>query len=282
MKMPSNKALMINGAAVMIIGGAAITQIKSYFFLPTIAACADRYPKAVALGVERNGVLLTASDVQAVAAGADSGIMENLTLMRVKGASSPNAIAVSLRSGTSHPEHTKLDRGGISFPWRPRALPQSVSAACLSYDVYLAPTFNFGSGGGTLPGLVGSGQNEKLQINFGWTSKGTPRMRSVLKTETNTSRDSVWSGNPIPRGRWVRVDQEIVLNAPKKTNGLLRVWLDGDLVAEKRKLTLRNSADGTIEGVLADVYFGVSTTDMDGRAMKDEQILFTPFELRWQ
>lgn len=289
MKLPSNKALMFNGAAVFLIGAAVVTQVKSFLFKPTIAPCSERYEKAVALGVERGGVLMSAADVQAAAAGSDSGVMENLTLMRVAGGPSPNAIAVSLKAGTAHPEHTKIDKGGVTFPWRPRALPASVPAACLSYDLFLGPNFDFGPGTGTLPGLVGSSpnagaaQSERFQFNFGWTAKGAPRLRSVLTAEKDGNvRDSISAETALPRGHWVRVDQEVVLNTPKKRDGVLRFWLDGELMAEKRDVMMRHSADGTIEGVMSDVYFGTSTTGSDGKSAKDEQVMLTPYELRWK
>jgi hypothetical protein len=289
MKLPSNKALMFNGAAVMIIGAAVVTQVKSLLFSPGLAPCSERYEKAVALGVERGGVLLTAADVQAAAAGADSGVMENLSLMHVNGGPAPNALAISLRAGSAHPEHTKETRGGISFPWKPRALPPSVPAACLSYDLFLGPNFDFGSGSGTLPGVVGSSpslgaaENEKFRVYFGWTAKGKPRLRSVLTNEKDAAvRESIAGEAPFPRGRWVRIDQEIILNTPMKNNGVLRFFIDGEVVAEKKDVMMRHSADGTIEGVLSDVHFGVSTSIADGRAAKDEQILLTPYELRWK
>jgi hypothetical protein len=289
MKLPSNKALMVNGAAVMIIGAAVVTQVKSLLFSPAIAPCSERYDKAVALGVERGGVLLTAADVQAAAAGADSGVMENLTLMHVKDGPAPNALAVAVRAGSMHPEHAKETRGGISFPWRPRALPPSVPAACLSYDVFLGPNFDFGPGAGTLPGIVGSSpavgaqDNEKFRINFGWAAKGMPRLRAVLTSEKESPIVQITSGETaLSRGRWVRIDQEIILNTPKKSDGVLRLFIDGSLIAEKLDAILRHSADGTIEGVLSDVHFGASRSAVDGRATKDEQILLTPYELRWK
>lgn len=289
MKMPSNKALMVNGTAVMIIGAAVVTQIKSMLFKPAMAACSERYDKAVALGVERDGMLLTASDVQAAAASTNSGVMENLTLMRVTDGPAPNALAIAIRAGSTHPEHAKEPRGGISFPWRPRALPESVSASCLSYDIFLGPNFDFGQGVGTLPGVAGSSPvmgapvNEKLRVHFGWTTKGVPRIRSALTTEKDAAvRDSVWGESPLPRGRWVRIDQEVILNTPTKKDGVLRFFVDGSLVAENRSVVLRHSADGTIEGVLSDIHFGASTSLVDGRAMKDERILLTPYELRWK
>jgi hypothetical protein len=85
----------------------------------------------------------------------------------------------------------------------------------------------------------------------------------------------------IPRGRWVRIDQEVILNKPGAENGTLRLWVDRTLVGELSNFVMRQSPDTKIELVQAAAYFGSSATNTDGLAAKDERILMTPFELRW-
>ena len=43
----------------------------------------------------------------------------------------------------------------------------------------------------------------------------------------------------LPKGRWVRIEQELVLNTPGQADGIARLWLDGDLKAEGTGLKLR-------------------------------------------
>ena len=85
-------------------------------------------------------------------------------------------------------------------------------------------------------------------------------------------------------GRWVRIDQEVVLNTPGQDDGAVRLWVDGTLRTQLPKAVLRHSADVGIQGVMADVYFGGQVYDgrvSEGKALKDEQVQLTPFELRW-
>jgi hypothetical protein len=83
----------------------------------------------------------------------------------------------------------------------------------------------------------------------------------------------------IPRGKWVRIDQEVVLNTPQKQDGLVRLWVDGSLRIEGKEAELRYSREVGFTGVMGDVHFGGNF--MGGVARKDETVWLTPFELRW-
>jgi hypothetical protein len=286
MKLPSTKAIALNGAAVMVIGAAVVTQIKSIFHKPVIASCASYYENAVGLGIERGGQLVSAVDIQAGSAGADYGVLENLSSKRLKDGPAPAAFVISLPKDSAHPDHSRATKGGIAFPWRPRSLPAAAPSVCLSYNIYLPDTFDFGRGGGTLPGVSLSSQdatsNETVAIHFAWGYAGAARTRILTQSNKDLRRDSVDSEQKLPRGRWFRVDQEIALNTPGKADGRVRLWLDGELAAESAEVNIRSSAAVKFDGVLADVHFGGSKTGSDGIAAKDEVVMITPFELRWR
>ncbi len=291
MKMPSTQAIVINIASLVIIASAAATQISAFFNPPQLASCPARFAKAVRLGVERAGVLLTASDVQSVSAGVDYGVMENLSVQKFTGAPSSSGFKVSLAAGTAQPRRSQVKGGGISFPWVPQALPENVSAACLSYDVFVPDDFDFG-GGGTLPGLFGASpsqgvaMDEKVDTRFVWSGNGKPRLHMMLSTKDKYVTDYT-PEDPrgiLGRGRWIRIDQEVRLNEPGQANGLVRLWVDGVFRSETTGAELRYSGDMHLQGVMVDVYFGAQPHDGnggEGRATKDEKILLTPFELRW-
>jgi hypothetical protein len=291
MKMPSTKAVVINIASLVIVASAAGTQINAYFNPPQLASCPVRFAKAVRLGVERAGVLLTASDVQSVSAGADFGVMENLSVQKFKASPFASGFKVALAAGTAQPNRKQVKGGGVSFPWVPQALPEGIAAACLSYDVFIPEDFDF-AGGGTLPGLFGASPSqglavgEKVDTRFVWSGNGKPRSHMMLSTKDKYVTDYTpedGRGN-LSRGRWVRIDQEVQLNEPGAANGHIRLWVDGAFRSETKHAELRYSSDMYLQGVKVDVHFGAQPHDGnggEGRATKDEQIFLTPFELRW-
>lgn len=65
--------------------------------------------------------------------------------------------------------------------------------------------------------------------------------------------------------RWYCVEQQVRLNTPGRSDGLLRAWVDGRLALERSDLRLRNLAGIRIEDVWLNVFHGgtaVATADM--------------------
>ena len=290
MSIPSPKALAINGGVILIIGLGAVSAVKS-FFKPAIEVCTARYGRTVKMNVERNGGLMTPSDVQASVAGRDYGVMENVKIARFQGAPVQAGFTVAIKAGTSQADAERDAPGGMSFPWQPRTLPAGVKAGCLSYNVYLPADFDFGDSG-TLPGLFGvspsegAKKDERFTTHVIWGGRGVFANHASLSTKDGwlTDVSNIDQYGPLPRGRWMRIDQEIVLNTPGKDDGAVRLWVDGELRTQLPKAMLRYSSDTAIQGVMADVYFGGQLYDgrvTEGKAVKDEQIQLTPFELRW-
>lgn len=60
----------------------------------------------------------------------------------------------------------------------------------------------------------------------------------------------------IEADRWYCVEQQIRLNTPGKADGLLRAWVDGQPVFERRDLKLRDTPALRIENIWMDVYMG--------------------------
>jgi hypothetical protein len=291
MKLPSPKVIAINLVCLFVLAFAVNTQIRAYFFPPQIDACPTRYAKAVRFGVERAGVILTASDVQAVSSGADAGVMENLAVERFKDAPAPTGFVVAIEAGSAQQNRDKVKGGGISFPWSPRTLAQGAAAACLSYHVFLPADFDFG-GGGTLPGLFGAGapstttSEERFDTRVLWLAGGVPQMHQLLtgKDASFTEATTTDALGGLERGRWLRIDQEVVLNTPGTPDGRIRLWVDGVLRGEARNAEPRTQADTVVLGVMVDAYFGSQPhagIGGEGHATKNETIKLTPFEVRW-
>ena len=56
-------------------------------------------------------------------------------------------------------------------------------------------------------------------------------------------------------GRWVQIDQEVILNAAEQENGILRVWIDGALAVDKADIAYRVKPDIALSGVAADLFY---------------------------
>lgn len=291
MKLPSNKALAINAGVILTIGFGLLVGVRDFFVGKVEPICTTRYSKVAILPLERGGQLLRPDDVQASANGQDYGVMTNMTIRRLKDAPAATAMGVKIEAGTAHATGTVHPQGGVSLPWRPRGVPADLSAACLTYHVFLPADFDF-EAGGTLPGLFGvveaNGKvTDRTDVRFVWGPQGTihqfmyadsPESTGVFTTPTNVH------GSPMPVGRWVRIDQEVVLNSPGVGNGKTRLWIDETMRAEIRNADLRDSPQIAIQGVTADVHFGQPTVNDKlgfGRAKKTEEIWVTPFELRF-
>ena len=89
---------------------------------------------------------------------------------------------------------------------------------------------------------------------------------------------SICSDHSFAKGRWVRVNQEVVLNAPQKADGVARLWIDGKLVAERVDLRLRADAAVSITGDAASAQL-VSGAAPHSTGASTASL--TPFELFW-
>ena len=84
------------------------------------------------------------------------------------------------------------------------------------------------------------------------------------------------TGFPLEPGRWMHVQQEVVLNTPGAADGIVRLWADGELMAEDTGVELRkNKGDGII-GVLADIGYVRQPPAAPG------SLQLSPFEISWR
>jgi hypothetical protein len=281
MKMPGAKVVVFNAAAVLITTAAVVGLLRSFLAKPAAAPCSERYHHSTALMLERGGALLTAADLQSSLAGRDVGVIENVSVGRIPGAPASVALTVRLPRGSTSPDGSP--RGGISFPWDPRSV-QGKSAVCLSYSVLLPADFAFNRGG-TLPGISGAEPgmvaSDTFAARMAWREAGqggvTLRVTSAGETRSSTAERETFA---FPRGRWVRLEQEVVLNTPREADGVLRVWVDGTLAIDRGDLVYRMRPGVTVSGVAADVFYG--TASGAGAAPADTKISLTPFDIRWQ
>jgi hypothetical protein len=280
MAMPSTKVIVLNAAASLVAIGAVVGVVRTWIVPTAMRPCSERFATSMVFPLERDGVMLTATDIQARSGGQDAGLLENLEVVRLKSGPVPVAMGVELPKGSGAPTSSAAPKGGISFPWQPRSLKDK-PAACLSYHVLLPANFDFNLGG-ALPGLLGQADQsaDRFLVRLSWQQSGTiGAINFATLNGRKFKQQAAAQGFPIPRGRWFRVDQEVVLNAPDLEDGILRVWIDGALAIDKADFAYRAKPGTGLAGVAADLYY--SGDDVSARSPADARVLLSPFEIRW-
>ena len=281
----SQRAIAINLGAGLVMVAGFISFVHTTFARPHFEVCSTRYHRQLTMNLDRDGIPLTPADVQAVSNGQDEGLLDNLSIAQFNEGPVKYAMGVKIAQGTVEQRSNRGVPGGISLPWMPSSLEQP-TAACLSYSVFLPADFGFETGG-TLPGLFGAtpngqyGDTPRFAANLSWQAGGAPRLYLEIKSEKDERSATFKTYDAtIPLGRWVRVDQELILNTPDQSDGVARLWLDGRLETEIKPIEIRPASNVTIAGVAGNIYFGGSATQ--GTAPKDATIWLSPFEVRWK
>ncbi len=215
------------------------------------------------------------------------GLQDNLTIRPSDRKDKSPVLAFALPKGSINPGNREAPRGGAGFYWMPE-LPEGVSSACLSYGVWFPPDFDFVKGG-KLPGLFGgdgpsggrkvTGENG-FSMRFMWRAQGAGEVYAYIVGNHGRGISLERGAFSFPRGQWLELAQEVILNRPGREDGVVRVWANGRLVIERTGLVYRKVPDMTIKGVMAHVFFGGKKPSWAARA--DSLVRLTPFELRWR
>lgn len=278
--MPSTTMILLNGAVALVAVASVVTMGRSILGVDQLEPCRERYPNAIQWSVQRdNGELLSSSDLQARLGSTDWNLMERVTVVKADGRGA--ALAFNLAGLGDRSRSPAKASPGAGFEWAPQSAGP-VKAACASYTLRLDRDFEFGNGG-RLPGLFGgrSGEDRNAHDAFSarltWGKDGQlsiyghmPGLASSLDVR-NERRES-----ELPVGQWITVDQEVVLNTPGRSDGVVRVWLDGKLLFENRNLSFRTGPESQIRGVLAEVAY-----TQQPPAKGSSGVSVTPFEFRW-
>lgn len=280
-------------------GFAAIVTLifaaRSVMIPDPVPTCEARYSHATVLPYsDRQGTPLTPADLQAKLLERDWGLEANTRIVKVSGVSvsgadTPAALDIQFREGGAGGGTVANPVSGIGFKWMPSFL-RKASSACLSYNVWLPADFRFGDGG-VLPGLFGGNPNEAsvngekpfFAVRMQWLKKGRIALRSASPSSPRGYTDGLGErGGTWPRGRWVPVTQEVILNAPGKANGTLRIWVDDELRLDRKNVAFRNDASYGLTGVWADTHFVPPGGQGWQAAPAGTHIRLSPFVVRWQ
>lgn len=230
--------------------------VYSAFYTAVEPPCTERYSAPIRFALQTAaGKPLTPIDLQARAGLRDVGVIDNAAVVAVKDGPSPDVLEVKLRSLPAADDASSKTRNGIEFRWSPPGVKGS-AAACLSYSVWLPDKFNFGDGG-FLPGVFGGdpgstrqqGASDPLTVTLQWSDEGKPSMAAAL--DGNERLRLSGTGTPLATGRWMKMEQEVILNDPGQTNGTVRLWIDGELLVENQRVELRKDDKVLLGGVLA-------------------------------
>ncbi len=209
------------------------------------------------------------------------GVAENVRLV-ARAADRPPALAVRYPRGSIAPS-SPAPRGGAGFV-SSTGLERSAEAACLSYRLRFADGFAFARGG-KLPGLYGgdgptggAAADAGFSARLMWREGGEGELYAYLPDPDAGGGISLGRGAwRFPAGRWVEVEQEIVLNDPGVANGVARIWVAGELRLEVPGLVFRRTADVRIEGLMFSTFFG--GRDPAWASPRDQEALFADFAI---
>ena len=285
----SNTAIAINaigGGAFLIVG---VYAAKALMTTEVTSACTSRYPIATQFALRsETGAPLSPIELQASLGRDEWGVIENVEVVPSKGAPSAEVLQVKLSKTSGTAAQKETTKAGTGFVWSPVGMG-GPDAACLSYSLMLPKDFTFGELG-SLPGLWGG---DRTAVKGSTDAKpgfaAHPRWKDDGAGEIHVRAPAAETGDPrgpikvnfkFPRGKWIKIEQEVVLNAPRKKNGIMRLWVDGELLLERDKVVWRADDKLKIDGVAADVTYG--EFDIAKAIKKTEAVRMTPFEMRWR
>jgi len=278
----SNQAtyhLIFNAVGVLVGVTVVGYVVWSLFQVEREEPCRARYPAPTRFSlVGSGGAPLSPIELQGRAGLGEWGVLDNAKVVVVDPAPG-TALEVKLAPVASELAQSERQTNGVDFRWTPLGM-KAAKAACLDYSVWIPEKFPFNDGGGVFPGVFGgppppakTGDAERFAVRLQWTSDGT----GILNVAPTSSpyRGINLNGFALAPGRWMHVQQEVVLNTPGEADGIVRLWTDGDLVAEDKKIDLRKDKTDGINGVLADIGY----VHEPGAAAS---LRFSPFEISWR
>src|SRR5262249_15230605 len=104
----------------------------------------------------------------------------------------------------------------------------------------------------------------------------------MIANAPNVGQRGVFLLDPVKAalkpGRWVRVEQEVVLNTPGRADGLMRMWIDGKLVLERGDIGYRSDEVQSFQAIIGDIHHIRNSAWAPAPA--DSKLRLSPLELR--
>src|SRR6266550_5952323 len=180
--------------------------------------------------------------------------------MAVQQEGSTKVLEVTYSKGSIDPATTTAPPGGAGFLY---PSPASFFSGCLAYDVGFEPGFEFAKGG-KLPGLYGgdapsggADTSRGFSTRYMWRTAGAGEVYAYVPEKTGVYGESIspgaWTFTP---GQWQRLEQEVIVNHIGASDGVLRVWVDGTLVASRSDILYRVADNVLVAGLMFSTFFG--------------------------
>lgn len=278
----NRQEMIFNGAFAFMFAGLLVYMVRDGLIYEAVEPCSQRYLSPTVFTLDNGAGPLSTVQLVGNIGASQRGIFNNAKVVRVRGVSGEIALKVFLRPMDG-------DANGIRFRWSPRNL-EGATSACLTYSVYLPKKFETGSGG-FLPGIytgTGPQRGEASDVDGSmmqrvvWLKDRSGAL--VLQSKQQGDIKGKYVGSErfeLPRGRWVPIEQEIVLNKSGKKDGLARVFVDGEMVLENNRSTWRKSDRFVINGVQADIGYK-HPQDAAKPPVKVNSIYVSQMKFRWQ
>ena len=180
-----------------------------------------------------------------------------------------------LKAGTIH-----RSNGGDSGDNLFIRLPAAYDQACVQYDIRFDPNFDWSLGGklpgleGVAPGVAPAKPTGGNVTDVGWSGRlmwlgpkayswAGPTNMAVSYMyhpgQTGTYGDNIRWNKPFVAGTWHTVKQCYVMNTVGRANGVLRAWMDGQLVVNNTTFTYRVRNDVHINYIVFSLFRGGNT-----------------------
>lgn len=266
MKNTSFNAIIFNAAGLGLVVFLAGYMLNSALRTEEVVRCSMRYGDGHQFSLQNSeGEVLSPMELQARVPTREWGLLEKARVVETpdkKALFLQVALGPVVQDGAAAQEEDaeaeNKPQDGVGFVWQPQNL-SGARAGCLSYRLFMSKDIDFGKPG-TLPGLYALDETAKLDAQeldagfiskLGWEKGGVAGV--TLRTPQTAgmwieARDRKW-----PANSWVSIEQEVALNTPGKEDGLMRVWIDGQLTIEHKRLNLGANESSMLAGVVSDV-----------------------------
>ena len=280
---PKHIVYSVAGGFILIV--ALVLSLRASMQTTDTPLCEARYPGGILFSLAKpSGVPLAAEDLEARLDGLDWGIRANTRIVADKGVPFGHALEIDMKSAPALSEHEQK-RGGMGFTWLPQQLAAS-TAACLSYSVWASAEFKPGDGG-VLPGLasnasgidqVRTGEQQQFSSRPIWRPDGSLGVSQILNVGNRALAPLDPKQAALKPNRWVRIEQEVVLNVPGQANGTVRTWVDGKLLLERSNVGFRKQDAQSFQAVSGDIHY--TKNNAWAPAPADAKLRLSPLELR--
>ncbi|MFO1242346.1 MAG: hypothetical protein U1E36_03995 [Rickettsiales bacterium] len=280
--------------------------------LSNASPCSQRYEQYWAMDLKPEDKGKTAMDVLRQRYGS---ITQQLAMYEAKGQSQQEmnqSMTVDYGPGNIMALQRNVKPGPIpSTAYTFRNFPSGTTAICVSMNVYFPTNFVGNRGGGKLGyGIwggdrpAGGGTSMINQMNGqGFVVRNTIRYSpstntSLYSYHLNRGASGLWqvqnaskcdsshcclygdssARGTIPRGKWVRIEEEVVLNTLDQPNGYARLWIDGKQAGEiTNMLIYESTAKMMIKGLFINDMWGGNINAPDHQATVNEKYWLTNY-----